>query len=226
MAEIPVQDPDLRQLDFPKNVDVNDDLPSEETLAKIADYPLLDPDGNKVPFRAVYEGMNGEKKDHKVLVIFVRHFYCGSCQDYLEHLSKGLPSSKDLVALPKPVSIVVIGCGAPSLIPFYAEKTSCTFPIYSEPTRYLYSVLGMTKTMKNGEILPQYIKEATMFQSFKRSLRQIWSRVGKGDALKGGPGNQAGGDFLFEDGKVAWCHRMRNAQDHSELGKVRELLGL
>ena len=76
-CEVPATDADIGSLDFPKNFDVNDDLPSEETLAKIADYSLLDVNGNQVPFRSVYEGTNGEKKNHKVLIIFVRHFYCG-----------------------------------------------------------------------------------------------------------------------------------------------------
>jgi len=73
------KDVDFGPLDFPKNVDVNDDLLSEETLAKIADYSLLDVNGKQVPFRSLYEGTNGEKKNHKVLVVFVRHFYCGVC---------------------------------------------------------------------------------------------------------------------------------------------------
>jgi hypothetical protein len=76
-CEVVATDADFGLLDFPKNVDVNDDLPSNETLAKIADYSILDVNGNQVPLRSVYEGTNGEKKNHKVLVIFVRHFYCG-----------------------------------------------------------------------------------------------------------------------------------------------------
>ncbi|PMD29775.1 hypothetical protein L207DRAFT_642119 [Hyaloscypha variabilis F] len=224
-CEVPAKDVDFGPLNFPKNVDVNDDLPSEETLAKIADYSLLDVNGKQVPFRSLYEGTNGEKK-HKVLVIFVRHFYCGSCQDYLEYLCTGLPSPTELQALPEAVSVIIIGCGAPSLIPFYAEKTSCTFRIYSEPTRHLYSVLQMTKSMARSETLPKYIKNTSLFESFMRSARQAWARVTHGDALKGGPGDQVGGEFLFEDGKMTWCHRMRNTMDHSDLQKIREVLTL
>jgi hypothetical protein len=57
-------------LRFPGLVDVNDELPSEETIAKIADYPVLDTDGKEVPFRSLYERAHGEKKNLKVLVIF------------------------------------------------------------------------------------------------------------------------------------------------------------
>lgn len=67
---------DYGPLEFPSNVEVNDDIPSEEQIAKVADFPVLDVDGKEVPFRSVYEG-DREKKINKVLVIFVRHFYCG-----------------------------------------------------------------------------------------------------------------------------------------------------
>jgi hypothetical protein len=75
MAE--AKEADYGPLEFPSNVEVNDNVPSEEKIAKVADFPVLDVDGKKVPFRSLYEGANGEKKNHKVLVIFVRHFYCG-----------------------------------------------------------------------------------------------------------------------------------------------------
>jgi hypothetical protein len=84
----------------------------------------------------------------------------------------------------------------------------------------------MTKTMTRSESLPKYIKNTTLFQNFVRSASQALSRVTQGDALKGGPADQVGGEFLFENGKVTWCHRMKNSTDHSELRKVREVLGL
>jgi hypothetical protein len=84
----------------------------------------------------------------------------------------------------------------------------------------------MTKSMARSETLPKYIKSTSLFESFMRSARQAWARVTHGDALKGGPGDQVGGEFLFEDGKVTWCHRMRNTMDHSDLQKIREVLAL
>jgi len=66
-------------LNFPKGVDVNDDVPSEDLVAKIASYPVYDGEGKEVPFRSLYEGSDGEKETHKTLVVFMRHFYCGVC---------------------------------------------------------------------------------------------------------------------------------------------------
>jgi len=149
-----------------------------------------------------------------------------SCQDYIKYISDKLPSVAELSALPEPVAIVIIGCGAPSLIPFYAESTSCTFPIYAEPTRRLYSELRLTKSFARSEILPDYITNTWLIGAAIRSFSQIFGRIMHNDWWKGGSKGQGGGEFLFEDGKVTWCHRMRNTMDHSNIGKIKEVLGL
>lgn len=56
---------------------VNDNLPSAETIARIANTPIYDAENKELPFRSLYESSNGEKKNHKTLIIFIRHFYCG-----------------------------------------------------------------------------------------------------------------------------------------------------
>ena len=35
-----------------------------------------------------------------------------------------------------------------------------------------------------------------------------------------------GGEFLFENGKVSWCSRMKNTRDHAELPEIRKQLGV
>jgi len=83
----------------------------------------------------------------------------------------------------------------------------------------------MTKSLARSEILPEYIN-TKLFQAVIRSVSQGLSRVTHGDVLKGGPVDQVGGEFLFEDGKATWCHRMKNTMDHSDLRKIREVLAL
>jgi hypothetical protein len=58
-------------LEFPSKVDVNNDIPSEETMSKVADFLVLNVDGKEGPFRSLYDGANGEKKSHKFLVVSV-----------------------------------------------------------------------------------------------------------------------------------------------------------
>lgn len=64
-------------LDFPSILDLNDNPPTEEEISKVADYPVFNIDGQQVPFRSLYENTTEEKKTHKKLIIFVRHFFCG-----------------------------------------------------------------------------------------------------------------------------------------------------
>lgn len=44
--------------------------------------------------------------------------------------------------------------------------------------------------------------------------------------LSGGDFKQVGGEFLFQNEKVIWCHRMRRTRDHAEVPIIRQQLGL
>lgn len=57
--------------------------PSAEKLRKIEDYIVLDKEGNKHTFKSLYAG---PESTACVLVIFIRHFFCGvgfSCPPFL-----------------------------------------------------------------------------------------------------------------------------------------------
>lgn len=65
---------DDRPVDFTGDVNTNNEIPSQETLKSVEDMPLLDKEGKTVPFKSLYSGPNGTRR---VLVIFIRHFFCG-----------------------------------------------------------------------------------------------------------------------------------------------------
>lgn len=105
----------------------------------------------------------------------------------------------------------------------YRQTTRCPFAIYADPTRKLYDLLGMTRTLDLGPKSPQYMQKSllsVMVASFVQSLKSGWG------ATKGGDYRQVGGEFLFEDGTVSWGHRMRNTRDHAEIPQLRKVLGL
>jgi hypothetical protein len=60
--------------EFNGDVETNNVIPSQELLRKVADYPVLDKDGKSRPFKSLYAGPMVARR---VLVIFVRHFFCG-----------------------------------------------------------------------------------------------------------------------------------------------------
>jgi hypothetical protein len=145
-----------------------------------------------------------------------------NCQEYLRTLCSSITPAS-LEALPTPTELVVIGCGDPSLINFYAETASCPFPIYAEPTKRLYADLHMARTLNLGHERPAYMQKSLLHAIVASVLQSL--RQGR-KAFKGGDYWQVGGEFLFEGGRARWCHRMANTRDHAEVPELRRVLGL
>ncbi|KAL1593170.1 hypothetical protein SLS60_010778 [Paraconiothyrium brasiliense] len=206
------------ELDFEGTVEVNNDIPTEKDMKRVDDLLVLGSDGESRPFKDLYKG---EGVAPRQLIIFIRHFFCGNCQEYLRELSASI-TPESLLALPEPTFITVIGCGRPDLIDMYAQTTKCPFPIYADPTRKLYDLLQMTRTWEMGK-KPEYIQSNMFFTSVQSIVQSL--KTGS-NALKGGDFKQVGGEFLFEDGKCVWAHRMKHTRDHAEVTEVRQLLGL
>jgi hypothetical protein len=60
--------------EFTGDVDTDNVIPSLEMLRNVQDFTVLDKDGKSRPFKSIYSGPNVARR---VLVIFVRHFFCG-----------------------------------------------------------------------------------------------------------------------------------------------------
>ncbi|KAH6840743.1 AhpC/TSA antioxidant enzyme-domain-containing protein [Chaetomium sp. MPI-CAGE-AT-0009] len=185
-------DDGVNPLDFEGSVETNHDLPTLETIRKIDNYTVLDRDGKSHTFRSLYTGRHTARR---VLIIFIRHFFCGNCQQYLRTLSESI-TPPSLLALPHSTFICVVGCGDPALIDMYADAAACPFPIYADPTRRLYAELGMVRTLALGP-RPAYMK-THLLKSSALSVVQGLKQIGKGLAVKGGDMKQVGGEFLFE----------------------------
>lgn len=63
--------------DFTGDVDTDNILPTLDTLRRAEDLSVLDEDGKARPFKSLYAAPNIARR---VLVIFVRHFFCGVCR--------------------------------------------------------------------------------------------------------------------------------------------------
>ncbi|KAL8692563.1 MAG: hypothetical protein Q9218_002432 [Villophora microphyllina] len=213
--------------DFNGDLDVNDNPPTRKELDNVADLPVLDAKGKSHTFKSLYTPPTNNERS-RILIIFIRHFFCGNCQEYLRSLSSSLPPSA-LTTLDPPTKIIVIGCGQPDLIPMYIRETQCTYPIYADPTKQLYARLGMTRTLNLGNKSPQYMQ----YSLPSAMIRAIYQGLKAGrDAFKGGDYWQVGGEFIFEDvdgngrPEITWCHRMKNTRDHAEVPDVRRRLDL
>ncbi|KAH7149206.1 AhpC/TSA antioxidant enzyme-domain-containing protein [Dactylonectria estremocensis] len=178
--------------DFEGELATNNELPTRDTLRKIGNYNLLDRDGKTHPFKSLYTGSNVARR---VLVIFVRHFFCGNCQEFLRSLSEAI-TPDSLLRLPVSTFIAVVGCGDPRLIDMYVTETNCPFPVYTDPTRSLFQALDMVNTLALGT-KPAYMRKS-MTRSIMDSVVQGIKQIPNGNALKSGDQRQVGGEFLFE----------------------------
>ncbi|KAI9802684.1 MAG: hypothetical protein M1825_002706 [Sarcosagium campestre] len=197
---------------------VSDKLPTKKDIERIADLVVLAADGSSRPFKSLY---SGEGVAQRVMVVFIRHFFCGNCQNYLRELTESI-NPDSLLSLSVPTFIAVVGCGSPELIPMYTETTNCPFPIYADPSKKIYDHLSMGRTLALGP-KPDYQRKSVL----ANGLASAWQMLRSGKAgFKGGDYNQVGGELLFDKGEVTWCHRMRNTRDHTEVRELRRILGL
>ncbi|UNI20866.1 hypothetical protein JDV02_006915 [Purpureocillium takamizusanense] len=178
--------------DFDGELATTDELPPAVILRKIDNYVVLDRHGKSHTFQSLYNWPNVARR---VLVVFVRHFFCGNCQEYLRSLSESI-KPEALLRLPISTFIVVVGCGDPALIDMYVEATECPFPVYTDPTRSLFDELGMVKTLALGA-KPAYMKRG-MLRTMADGIGQGLRSIPRGLALKSGDQRQVGGEFLFE----------------------------
>ncbi|KAF4304353.1 hypothetical protein GTA08_BOTSDO07493 [Botryosphaeria dothidea] len=207
-----------------EDVNVSDNCPSKKTLEEAGEIDIYDAEGNAKPFKSFFNGdmAIGQRQ----LVLFVRHFYCGACQAYLQALTQSI-DPQTYFTMPIPTNIIIIGCGAPSMIPAYKAYTGCPFPIFADPSRALYRALGMSVSFDIGSKRPDYMRDIAPPAWLAGQIKQVGQqtrRQGVRGAMKSGNWLQIGGDFLFEDGEVVWCHRMKNYRDHTEVATLRRIL--
>ncbi|KAI1497099.1 AhpC/TSA antioxidant enzyme-domain-containing protein [Biscogniauxia marginata] len=186
-------DETVNPLDFQGEVQTTHDLPTMQTLRTIENYTVLDRNGKSHPFKSLYTGHNVARR---VLVIFVRHFFCGNCQEYLRTLSASI-TPDSLLQLPVSTFIAVIGCGSHELINTYIQETGCRFPVYADPTRRLYTELGMVRTLALGS-RPAYLQNRSVAHTVITGIVQGLKQVKSGLVMKMGDQRQVGGEFLFE----------------------------
>ena len=74
MAILTLAKPNEPTGDFAGDIAVTNHPPSRSDLEKVADLPVLDPEGNPHTFKSLYASNPAIKQ---TLVIFIRHFFCG-----------------------------------------------------------------------------------------------------------------------------------------------------
>lgn len=73
-----------------------------------------------------------------------------------------------------------------------------------------------------GDHKPGYIQSSIFGGVIKSMSNMLASGSG---AFKGGSYSQNGGEWVFVDGHLEWCHRMQNTRDHAEVAVLGKVLG-
>lgn len=216
-------------------------------------HKIYNSDGRSSQFRDLFKNQNALKfsrtRDSQAtissdpsaqhLIIFIRHFFCGNCQEYLRRLVCE-PCLSPANLAERNTRVTIIGCGKYSLIASYRRVTKVpqSWQIFTDPTTDLYRVLGMHRTLSLGKRSPRYIQRSLtsgMLQSVVQGMR----RIPEGDVMGAGSLSVNGGEFLFslkQDGShtgsraeewiLKWCHRMQNSRDHTEVEDLLVNVGL
>ena len=75
---------------------------------------------------------------------------------------------------------------------------------------------------ESSESSDQAFRSLTSLPTWQPGLRKRVSTEG----LRSGPIFQVGGEFLFEQGNLIWCHRMKGMRSHTEVKTLRRVLDI
>ncbi|XP_021504770.1 peroxiredoxin-like 2C isoform X1 [Meriones unguiculatus] len=181
--------------------------------AAVAELPVLDASGRRLPFGALF-------RERRAVVVFVRHFLCYVCKEYVEDLAK-IPKS---VLREADVTLIVIGQSSYHHIEPFCKLTGYSHEIYVDPEREIYKRLGM----KRGEEISSsgqspHIKSSLL----SGSLQSLWRAVtGPLFDFQGDPAQQGGTFILGPGNSIHFVHRDRNRLDHKPINSVLQLVGV
>ncbi|WWD22297.1 hypothetical protein CI109_106788 [Kwoniella shandongensis] len=159
---------------------------------------------------------------HKTVIFFIRHFWCGQCQDY----TFASLSLLDPVALEKAgIRVVIVSNGSWKMIKAYRRLFKCPFPIYVDGPRRLYQLMGMTKM--TNDFGPLFKGRAAYHQrNVPGQLVQSLTNAFRMPFANPGTITQLGGEFVLSPGwNCDFAHRMTTTSDHMEAPDVLRLAG-
>ncbi|KAI0029277.1 hypothetical protein K488DRAFT_28548, partial [Vararia minispora EC-137] len=183
-------------------------------LAAAAQMIVFRENGMPVPFGELW-------RTRRTVVIFIRHFWCPSCQDYLISVMRDVDHAK---LQRSGIQLVVVGCGPFNLIKSYRHIFRLPYQVFVDPSanQQLYSTLGM------GTLLPSPARKSGGREGGEYARHgpvgghvMVWKnalRTGMPIWAKGGDPAQLGGEFVLGPGiHCAYVHRMRHTRGHAPI---------
>jgi hypothetical protein len=125
-------------------------LPTHEQLARAASLLVIAESGVRVPFGSLFA-------KQRAIVIFIRHFWCPLCQDYMSSVRSFV--KPDVLMPPSslspdggsPTKLVIISNGSHAMISKYRQIFRMSFDMYTDPALSVYSTLGMGRSKQDAD---------------------------------------------------------------------------
>ncbi|KAL5015894.1 hypothetical protein ScPMuIL_005483 [Solemya velum] len=178
---------------------------------KMSNMYVYDEMGNKVKFGDIY-------KKQKTIIVFVRHFLCFICKDYVEDLA--------LVPLEylqeADVRIVIIGPAPFKFIKEFKKLTGCLYTMYCDPDRNLYKALGCLEKKDFGDLSKsKHVKSSAMMGMIQSTWRAMKGKEFQGEI------SQQGASLIIGPGDVLhYSHIDQEAIDHTPINSLLHIAGV
>ncbi|KAI9638601.1 uncharacterized protein MKK02DRAFT_42999 [Dioszegia hungarica] len=161
----------------------------------------------------------------RVLLVFIRHFWCPSCRAYIKHLSNCIPPE----SLPPGTCIIIIANGQYQPISAYRQATHTPYAIYAHPSLVIHKALDFRAPIS---IIPHPLEGSKAYEAgVGGRWRMFWTAVTEGlmvaplHLTKVGPPGQHGGEVVLEaDGTCSFIHRMEHGGDHTDLEELSDII--
>jgi len=161
---------------------------------------------------------------HTTILIFVRHFLWGQCQEYFLDVLHAFEASNGKGS---GVQLCFVGCGKPHMARSFAETYNFTVSTPSRPTPYhlyvtspdVYQQLGMPHGADTTVTCSRFCLGTlrALYQGFTR----CWCICSSGDF------QQQGGAFVIQPGsRVVFQHIEKRPDDHADTRELFEAAGI
>lgn len=194
-------------------------LPTKRQLLDAASCCVVAENGIRVPFGDLF-------RDQKTVVIFIRHFWCPLCQDYMFSIANTVDPQ---VLKQSGINLVIISNGSYNMIKSYRQIFRTPYAVYTDPSSRIYGILGMT-VLKSVEPKAQRRRGSYVRHGRAGGIAMVIAnalRVGMPLWEKAGDATQLGGEFVLGPGLTAsYAHRMRDRSSHAPIVRVLTAAGV
>ncbi|KAG2100899.1 hypothetical protein BD769DRAFT_1676910 [Suillus cothurnatus] len=190
-------------------------LPTKRQLLDAASCVVVAENGIRVPFGDLF-------RDQKTIVIFIRHFWCPLCQDYMFSIANNVDPQ---VLKESGMNLVIISNGSYNMIKSYRQIFRTPYAVYTDPSSRLYGILGMTMRSiepKAKQRRGSYVRHgraggiAMVIANALRVGMPLWRKPAMLLSLVASSSS----------GPASYAHRMRSPSSHAPIFRVLTAAGV